>query len=138
VETEKRNVINAYDQFLKYLGKHWEEPKYTVIRKIPFIPTEHEIDDLIAGCYPVVATYLQLLKETAMRAGEAIQLYWKDVDLQRKIITCNTPEKNGNPRMFNDLSDKLLTMLNQLPKENDLVFGSRRKKRPNNCYNCGW
>jgi len=121
----KRNVINAYGQFLKYLGKHWEEPKYTVIRKIPFIPTEHEVDDLIAGCYPVVAAYLQLLKETAMRAGEAIQLQWKDVDLQRKIITCNTPEKNSNPRMFNDLSGKLLTMLNQLPKENDLVFGLR-------------
>ncbi|MDR2719317.1 MAG: tyrosine-type recombinase/integrase [Nitrososphaerota archaeon] len=121
----KRNVINAYGQFLKYLGKHWEEPKYTVIRKIPFIPTEHEIDDLIAGCYPVVAAYLQLLKETGMRAGEAIQLQWKDVDLQRKIITCNTPEKNSNPRMFNDLSGKLLTMLNQLPKENDLLFGLR-------------
>jgi integrase/predicted RNA-binding Zn-ribbon protein involved in translation (DUF1610 family) len=121
----KRNVINAYSQFLKYLGRHWEEPRCTIIRKIPIIPTEQEIDDLIAGCPAIVATCLQLLKETAMRSGEAIQLHWKDVDLQRRIITCNTPEKNSNPRMFNDLSSKLLTMLNQLPKENDKVFGTK-------------
>ncbi|MDR0493880.1 MAG: site-specific integrase [Nitrososphaerota archaeon] len=119
----KRNVINAYSQLLKYLGKHWEEPKNIVTRKIPLIPTEQEIDDLIAGCPVKVAAYMQLLKETALRAGEAIQLHWKDVDIQRRIITCNTPEKNSNPRMFNDLSSKLLTMLNQLPKENDNVFG---------------
>jgi integrase len=121
----KRNVINAYSQFLKYLGKSWEEPKCNVTRKIPFMPTEQEIDDLIAGSPYVVAAFMQLLKETAMRSGEAIQLQWKDVDLQRRIITCNTPEKNSNPRMFNDLSSKLLTMLNQLQKENDFVFGIR-------------
>ncbi len=121
----KRNVINAYSQFLKYLGLHWEEPKCNVIRKIPFIPTEQEIDDLIAGLPTVVAAYVQLLKETGMRSGEAIQLLWKDVDLQRRIITCNTPEKNSNPRMFSDLSSKLLTMLNQLPRESDRLFGER-------------
>jgi integrase len=119
----KRNVINAYSQYLKYLGKTWEEPKCNITRKIPFIPTEQEVDDLIAGCYPVVAVFVQLLKETGMRSGEAIQLLWKDVDLERYIITCNTPEKNSNPRMFNNLSSKLLNMLNNLPRKSDNVFG---------------
>lgn len=121
----KRNVINAYSQFLKYLGLQWEEPKYNVTRKIPFIPTEQEIDDLIAGMPTTIAAYLQLLKETAMRSGEAIQIHWKDVDLQRRLITCNNPEKNSNSRMFSDLSAKLLTMLNQLPKTNEYLFGER-------------
>jgi integrase len=119
----KRNVIVAYTSFLKYIGLTWEQPKYTIIRKLPFIPTEHEIDDLIAGTPNPLSTFLQLLKETAMRRGEAIVLPWKDVDLERKVIMCNVPEKGSNPRIFSDLSGKLLSMLNTLPKENELVFG---------------
>ena len=42
-----------------------------VTRKFPFIPTEQEIDDLIAGTSNKVFTFLQLLKETAMRSGES-------------------------------------------------------------------
>lgn len=121
----KRNVINAYGKFLKYLGLQWEEPICTVTRKIPFIPTEQEIDDLIAGVPLTVAAYLQLLKETGMRSGEAIKVQWKDVDLERRVIICNNPEKGSNSRIFSDLSAKLLTMLNQLPKINDYLFGDR-------------
>ena len=52
----KRNVINAYTQFLKFLGRTWEPPRNTIVRKIPFIPVEEEIDDLIAGTPQSVAT----------------------------------------------------------------------------------
>ena len=121
----KRNVINAYTQFIKYLGLQWEAPICNVTRKIPFIPNEQEIDDLIAGMPTTIAAYLQLLKETAMRSGEAIKVKWVDVDLQRRLVTCNDPEKNSNTRMFSDLSAKLLTMLNQLPKTNEYLFGER-------------
>jgi integrase len=129
-----RNVINAYTQFLKFLGYTWKPPKYTITRKIPFIPTEQEIDDLVAGNPNTVATLLQLLKETAMRCGEALGLKWKDVDLERRIITLNEPEKGSNPRIFNDLSGKLLSMLNTLPKENEKLFGTRTRNSLKNTY----
>jgi integrase len=129
-----RNVSNAYTQFLKFLGLTWEPPSYTITRKIPFIPTEQEIDDLIAGNPNTVATFLQLLKETAMRCGEALRLKWKDVDLERRIITLNEPEKNSNPRIFSDLSGKLLSMLNTLPKENEKLFGTRTRSSLKNTY----
>lgn len=119
-----RNVCNAYTSFLLYLGLTWEPPLYTVIRKIPFIPTEQEIDDLVAAAPHPLAPFLQLLKETAMRRGEAILIPWKDVDLERKIIMCNCPEKGSNTRIFSELSGKLLNMLNNLPRENDLLFGT--------------
>src|SRR3989304_8510872 len=67
----RKNVLNAYNLFLKVNGMQWEKPKCPVTRKIPFIPTEQEIDALIAGCNKKLATFLQLLKETAMRCGEA-------------------------------------------------------------------
>jgi hypothetical protein len=63
----RRNAINGYTLFLKMQGQTWEKPKCKVTRKIPFIPTEQELDTLIAGSGKKTATFLQLLKETAMR-----------------------------------------------------------------------
>jgi len=123
-QSRRRNVINTITQFLKYLGLAWQPPICNVTRKIPFIPTEQEIDELIAGCSTQVATFLQLLKETAMRCGEAIRLEWKDIDFQRQMIILNDPEKGSNPRIFNHLSGKLLNMLNALPRINNKVFGT--------------
>jgi integrase len=97
-------------------GKKWNPPRCKVTRKIPFIPTEQELDSLIAGCGKKTATFLQLLKETGMRSGEANSLSWIDLDLQKRILILNTPEKNGNPRVFN-LSLKLVQMLSSLPKK---------------------
>jgi hypothetical protein len=37
-ESRRRNVILAYTKFLEYLGLTWEQPKFNVTRKIPFIP----------------------------------------------------------------------------------------------------
>jgi integrase len=121
-QNRRRNVITAYTLFLKLNGLSWEKPHCNVVRKIPFIPTEQEIDVLMAGCLPTVATFLQLLKETAMRSGEAVRLEWKDVDLERRLITCNNPEKNSLPRMWSNLTAKLLGMLNTLPRTSPHVF----------------
>lgn len=93
----------------------WEKPKCSVTRKIPFIPTEHELDALIAGCGKKTSTFLQLLKETAMRAGEAKKLRWIDIDFEKCLITLNYPEKGGNPRIWK-VSTKLMDMSNFLPR----------------------
>jgi integrase len=122
-QNRRRNVITAYTLFLKLNGLSWEKPRCNIIRKIPFIPTEQEIDELIAGTPNLVSAFLQTLKETAMRSGEAIRLQWKDVDLERRLITCNDPEKNSLPRMWNNLTAKLLGMLNTLPRTSPHVFG---------------
>ena len=58
-----------------------------------------------------------------MRCGEAIKLKWIDIDFKRRNIILNEPEKGSNPRIFNNLSGKLLSMLNALPHINDKVFG---------------
>ena len=121
-QNRRRNIINAYILFLKINGMKWEKPRCNVVRKIPFIPTEQEIDDLIAGCPTTAATFLQLLKETAMRSGEAKRLKWIDVDFQRRTITLNEPEKNSLPRIWDNVTGKLLGMLNALPRASPHVF----------------
>jgi integrase len=123
-QNRRRNIINAYTLFLKINQMTWEKPLCNVVRKIPFIPTEQEIDELIAGCPNRTATFLQLLKETAMRSGEAKRLKWTDIDFQRHLLTLNDPEKNGLPRLWNNPTSKLLDMLNALPRSSIHVFGS--------------
>jgi integrase len=121
-ENRKRNVIIAYSSFLKFNGLTWERPRYNVTRKFPFIPTEQEIDALISGTGKKLSAFLLLLKETAMRCGEAKRLEWTNVDCERNIITLNNPEKGSNSRMWK-VSSRLIAMLNALPKESARVFG---------------
>lgn len=119
----KNLAVAAYTAYLKMQGGRWEAPNYRVTRKMPFIPTEAEIDALIASCGRKTACFLQLLKETAMRAGEANNLRWTDVDLERRTIALNYPEKRGKARIFR-ISEKLAEMLGYLPKNDEQVFNS--------------
>lgn len=121
-ENRKRNVINAYGLFLKLNGLAWEKPKYHVIRKFPFIPSEQELDALISGTGKKTACFLETLKQTAMRSGEAKRLEWTNIDFDKNIITLNLPEKNSNPRQWK-VSQKLVGMLSTLPRDSIKVFG---------------
>ena len=50
VENTKVAYCIAYMAYLKFIGKTWKTPKYTYQQKLPeFLPTEEEIDQLIAG-----------------------------------------------------------------------------------------
>jgi integrase len=123
----KGNAVDAYSGFLRMLGKTWQPPKYKRIRKLPFIPTENEIDQLIAGCGSRTATLLQLLKETGIRIGEAWHLQWTEIDFVSNTVRI-TPEKGSNARIFK-LSGKLMAMLTarQQRTKRKRVFGECMK-----------
>jgi integrase/transcription elongation factor Elf1 len=116
----KVNAVDAYTSFLQMQNKKWQPPQYRRIRKLPFIPTENEVDQLIGGCNQRMATYLQLLKETGMRCGEACKLKWIDIDVENSSVRV-TPEKGSNPRILK-ISAKLTSMLNALPKDSQTIF----------------
>lgn len=111
-----------YGRFLKFLGLSWEPPRYKPAEKVPFIPTEADIDQLIAGCGRKLSTFLQFLKETGVRCGEAAMLKWGDIDFERKVVRI-TPEKGSRPRIL-PISNKLLNMLNNLPRKSDKVWAT--------------
>jgi integrase len=96
-------------------GLTWIKPRYKPIQKIPFIPTEKEIDELLSGCSKQLATFLQVLKETGARRGEVFDVTWNDIDIVQRTIRI-TPEKGSDPRIFK-ISNKLLVMLNNLPRD---------------------
>jgi integrase len=119
----KRNVINAYSMFLKLNKMTWEPPRCTVAESIPFIPTEQEIDALISAAPKKLSAFLLLLKETAMRRGEAKQLEWIHIDAERNTVILNEPEKHSNPRIWK-VPQQLIAQLNALPRTNEKVFGN--------------
>jgi integrase len=130
--TTKATMTIIYNGFIKWLGLKWDKPKYKQQRKMPFIPTEQEIDSLIAGSPKKLATILQLLKETASRIGEALQVQWIDINENAQTITINSPEKNSYPGIYK-VSAKLVGMLNSLPKKSERIFN---KANPNTAQLC--
>ena len=116
----KMNAADAYTAYLRMHNQTWNTPRYRIAQKLPFIPTEKEIDALIAGCGKKTSTFLQLLKETGARSGEANSLKWTDLDLEAGTVRI-TPEKGSKPRIFK-LSNKLLSRLISLRKDSNKIF----------------
>jgi integrase/recombinase XerD len=116
----------AYTDYLTFRGMTWKKPKYTIAQKLPFIPTEQEIDLLISGCGKTTSTVLQTLKETAVRIGELVQIKWTDIDFTGKTVSV-TPEKGSNGRIL-PVSNILLNMIKQLPRiHGEFVFQPQKK-----------
>ena len=67
----KALAVAAYSKYLSIVGGTWKPPKYQAVRKLPYVPTEKEIDCLINAAYRKHSTFLLLLKETGMRSSEA-------------------------------------------------------------------
>jgi len=119
-DSTKAHYVSVYTVFADYCRLSWKPPVYKYTRKLPFIPLESEIDQLIAGFKKRTATFLQTLKETGARCGEAWALKW--IDLNGNILTINAPEKGSLPRQHK-ISEKLVSMLQSLPKKDLRIFG---------------
>jgi len=122
----KSIVAKAYLNFCKLMKisipEYVDFHTFKQRSKIPWIPFEQDIDTLIHACSRKVSVFLQVLKESGARSGEIFKLKWKDVDLERKFITINEPEKGSLPRQ-SKISSKLATMLETLPRQGDKVWG---------------
>jgi integrase len=111
-DKRKCNAVDAYTLLLRMQGKKWDPPKFKVTKKLPFIPKESELDVLIAGSGPKLSSFLQLLKETGARAGEAHNIRWSDIDFETNTVRI-TPEKGSNPRIIK-ITPNLATTLQRL------------------------
>jgi len=120
-ENSKFYTMYVYDGFLKFLGLSWQKPNYQMTRTFPFLPTEDELNSLIACTGKTISALLLLLKETGMRLGEALRLQQTDIDLERNAIILNVPEKHSEPRIFR-VSTTLIGKLAQLPKNSNWLF----------------
>ncbi len=86
-------------------------------------------DDIISFQNKV---YLYIINYTGMRAAEAAQLLWTDIDFKERIIHIR-PEvgKMGNPRTVSIEDEELLDILKRYKEKYDLYMEYRRKMGKN-------
>ncbi len=119
-EARKAKLVEDLDGFYNWKHIGFNKPYYRRIDRLPFIPQENEIDQLISGAGKKTSTFLQLLKETGMRPGEAWDLKWTDIDTEN--VTVNIlPEKDSRARQLR-ISARTTAMLAHLPHRYDYVF----------------
>jgi len=124
-DTTKRMTTYVLKAFYEYLKIPYVMPQYKINRELPFIPTEEELDLLIASSNITTATRIQILKETGARIGELDLLEWTHVDTQRKTIYI-TGIKGSNSRIL-PLSNKAISMLSHIERTDNHVFKTKRE-----------
>jgi predicted RNA-binding Zn-ribbon protein involved in translation (DUF1610 family) len=64
----KKNLVLAYDTLLRMQGRKWDAPRYKPADRLPFIPLESEMDQLISSVGRRISLFLHVLKETGADA----------------------------------------------------------------------
>jgi len=117
----KRNVVYAYKDFLEMEGLTWKPPRYRQPESIPFIPTEAELNQLIASCGMKIGTFLQGLKDTGADPGELAAIRWIDVNKEARTVTINRPVKGHSPRILR-VSQDFVNRVEKLPEKSERIF----------------
>jgi integrase len=123
-ENRKEKLADDLARFYRHRRIPFEKPTYKRMEKLLFIPLESEVDQLISCMGKKTATFLQLIKETGMRPGEAWELKWIDLDFENKCVTVSA-EKNSRPRRLR-ISRQLVSMLQSLRQSYELILRNPR------------
>jgi integrase len=120
-DSRKEKLVSEYDNYVKWKGLVWDKPVYRRDTVLPFIPLEREIDQLIGASRGKTSTFLQFIKESAVRPIEAWRITWDMVDSERSLIYINDPAKHSNPGIFKP-SAQLWAMIYRLPRTSEYLF----------------
>jgi len=135
----KKNLLQAFKTYAKWKKidlSNVELPKYKVGARLPYVPKQSLLDQLIAGAGWKTGAFLRLLLETGARTIEAACLQWSDIDAENRSIAIRNPAKNGLPRQIH-VSEKCIEMLMRQPRNGEeYVFGKdpdriRKRMRAN-------
>lgn len=121
----KANFVEAYTTFLEMEGRAWNPPKYKRPQNLAFIPTETEIDQLIAAAGKITGAFLQGLKDTGVDPGELARARWVDVDKETRTLKINFPVKGHNARILR-ISDEFLNRIMSFQKTSETIFNRKR------------
>jgi len=88
----KNNLFYAYRDWCRWKGKYEFKTFKEGQPKLPYIPTERALDQLIAGFGPKHSAFLQLFKETGLSRAE---FDYDEPDVGRTVRRrrCNAPIK---------------------------------------------
>jgi integrase len=126
----KRLIASILNTWYDFNGIWWKKPTYNKDSEVPYIPTEQELDQLIAGLGKKTSTFCQILKDTGARCGEVAQLTWNDIDFKQHTVNIKA-EKRSNGRIL-PITDKTIGMLANLKHKGNKLFSCTNALR--GCY----
>jgi integrase len=112
-DNTKKSMASMLDVWFEFNGIAWKKPTYRDDSDVPYVPTEADIDLLIAGLGKKLSIFCQILKDTGARPGEIDKLTWNDIDFAQRKVSFRA-EKGSNPRT-RPLTEKTIEMLCNLP-----------------------
>jgi len=122
----KKQLCFIYDNYVKVYNLQWTRPSYFVAQKLPKIPTEDNLNMLIANASKKLALAISISKDTGLRPIEVMNLTLKDVDIEKRYIYPATA-KHGSPRRLK-LKQSTMDLLKAYLSKHDIrlneqVFG---------------
>jgi len=126
----KQGVAYAYNSYAKANGLQWALPRFRIEDKLPRIPTEERINQVIVKARGKYVLVFSILRDTGMRPIELERTRTRDIDLEKGIITVRTA-KGGAARNVQVRKQTLALLKAYLGKHNfgldDKPFPKRRK-----------
>jgi integrase len=119
----KEALCDVYDRYVKYQGLNWRRPRYQRDDQPPYVPTQEEIEILIANSGPKYALLLSLIRDTGMRPIEVERSTVRWYDLERGSVNVQTA-KHGRGRTL-ELKPQTLAMLKKHIGRNRLGLNDR-------------
>ena len=120
----------AYNSYAEINGLSWNLPHFRVEDKLPKIPTEEKINQIIVRARGKYVLVFSVLRDTGMRPIELERARVRDIDLDTGVITVRTA-KGGLGRSLKVKAQTLAMLKEYLGKHsfglNDRPFPKRKK-----------
>jgi len=126
----KQGVAYAYNSYVEVNGLNWSLPHFRVEDKLPKIPTEEKINQIIVRARGKYVLVFSILRDTGMRPIELERTRVRDIDLDTGVITVRTA-KGGLGRSLKVKAQTLAMLKEYLGKHNfglnDQPFPKRKR-----------
>jgi len=126
----KQGVAYAYNSYVKASGLQWSLPHFRIEDRLPRIPTEERINQVIVRARGKYVLVFSILRDTGMRPIELERARVRDIDLDTGVISVRTA-KGGLGRSLKVKAQTLALLRAYLGKHgfgiNDRPFPKRRK-----------
>ena len=126
----KQGVAYAYNSYVKANDLEWTLPHFRIEDRLPRIPTEEKINQVIVRARGKYVLVFSILRDTGMRPIELERTKTRDIDLERGTITVRTA-KGGAGRIVQVRRQTLALLKEYLEKHkfglNDQPFPKRKK-----------
>jgi integrase len=111
-----------------------DHKKVNAVKHHPALPYSEVSDFLIdlRERQGIAARALEVTILTALRSGEALRALWGEFDLRAKVWTVPKERMKGGREHKVPLSDRVIEIVESLPRDSKFVFAGSRPDRPLN------